>query len=237
MVGAKPKADKSDVGVLPCSHRADLFDVDLACDHLVAESCDDLGEQLEPVPPLVRDQDAEMRYLRVAYQLRSKRQEADSSAVRRRRSRPGRKGCMVDLFVRVLTIGSRVSAGLRNRLRGIHPQQSGRNGFEPATTLGRQARDLEGGTLVEMRIVVPDAASATVLADRLTATFGSERISLRRERREVDVLIDPEPEPAVLRVLDAVEGWIDQARVGSVEMWLGERSYRIARWVPAESWQ
>jgi hypothetical protein len=88
-----------------------------------------------------------------------------------------------------------------------------------------------------MRIVVPDAASATVLADRLTVTFGPERISLRRERREVDVLIDPEPDPAILRVLDAVERWIDQARVGSVEMWLGERSYRIARWVPAESWQ
>jgi hypothetical protein len=90
---------------------------------------------------------------------------------------------------------------------------------------------------MEMRIVVPDAASATVLADRLTVTFGPERISLRRERREVDVLIDPEPEPAILRVLDAVERWIDQARIGSVEMWLGERSYRIARWVPAESWQ
>jgi hypothetical protein len=90
---------------------------------------------------------------------------------------------------------------------------------------------------MEMRIVVPDAASATVLADRLTVTFGPERISLQREQREVDVLIDPEPDRAILRVLDAVERWIDQSRVGSVEMWLGERSYRIARWVPAESWQ
>jgi hypothetical protein len=90
---------------------------------------------------------------------------------------------------------------------------------------------------MEMRIVVPDAASASVLADRLTVAFGPERISLRRAQREVDVLIDPEPDPAILRVLDAVEGWIDQARVGSVEMWLGERSYKIARWVPAEKWQ
>ena len=90
---------------------------------------------------------------------------------------------------------------------------------------------------MEMRIVVPDAASATLLADRLTVAFGAERISLRRERREVDVLIDREPDPAILRVLDAVEGWIDQARVGSVEMWLGKRSYRIARWVQAETWQ
>jgi hypothetical protein len=90
---------------------------------------------------------------------------------------------------------------------------------------------------MEMRIVVPDAANAAVLAEQLTVAFGSERISLRGERREVDVLIDPEPDPAILRVLDAVERWIDQARVGSVEMWLGERSYRIARWVPAETWQ
>jgi len=90
---------------------------------------------------------------------------------------------------------------------------------------------------MEMRIVVPDAASATVLADRLTVAFGSERISLRGGRREVDVLIDQEPDPAILRVLDTVERWIDQARVGSVEMWLGERSYRIGRWVPAEPWR
>ncbi|MGH3134443.1 MAG: hypothetical protein ACRDNY_12020 [Gaiellaceae bacterium] len=57
---------------------------------------------------------------------------------------------------------------------------------------------------MEMRIVVPDAASATVLADRLTVAFGSERISLRGERRVVDILIDREPDPAILRVLDAV---------------------------------
>lgn len=89
---------------------------------------------------------------------------------------------------------------------------------------------------MEMRIVAPDDASATVLADRLAVAFGSERISLRGDRREVDVLIDREPDRAILRVLDAVERWIEQARVGSVEMWLGERSYRIDRWVPAETW-
>ena len=89
---------------------------------------------------------------------------------------------------------------------------------------------------MEIRIVVPDAVSATLLADRLTVAFGCDRISLRGERREVDVLIDREPDPAILRVLDAVERWLDQARVGSVEMWLGERSYRLAGWAPAETW-
>jgi hypothetical protein len=90
---------------------------------------------------------------------------------------------------------------------------------------------------MEMRIVVPDTASATALAERLTVAFGSERISLRGEHRQVDVLIDPEPEPAIVRVVDTVERWFDQARVGTVEMWLGERSYRLAQWVPVEAWR
>ena len=90
---------------------------------------------------------------------------------------------------------------------------------------------------MEMRIVVPDAASATVLADRLTVALGSERISLRGERREVDILIDREPDSAILRVVDAVDRWLDHARVGHVEMWLGDRSYTFARWALSETWR
>jgi len=82
---------------------------------------------------------------------------------------------------------------------------------------------------MKMRIVVPDTASATALAERLTTSFGSDRIS--RHRRQIDVFIDREPEPAIVRVVDAVARWFEQARVGSVEMWLGERSYRLAQWV------
>ena len=82
---------------------------------------------------------------------------------------------------------------------------------------------------MELRIVVPDATSANVLADRLIVAFGAERVSLRDGRREVDVRIDREPDSAILRALDAVERWLDQARSGSVEVWLGERSYRYAR--------
>jgi len=48
---------------------------------------------------------------------------------------------------------------------------------------------------MEMRFVAPDAASATALAERLTIAFGTERISLRGERPEVDILIDREPDP------------------------------------------
>jgi hypothetical protein len=85
---------------------------------------------------------------------------------------------------------------------------------------------------MEMRIVVPDAAGATSLAERLTIAFGSERITFEGKRPEVDVFIGGEPDSAIARVVDAVAGWFDHARVGTVEMWLGERSYRLARWVP-----
>ncbi len=87
---------------------------------------------------------------------------------------------------------------------------------------------------MELRIVVPDATSAIALADRLGVAFGSEHVSLRDGRREVDVRIDREPDSAILRALETIERWLDQARPGSVEMWLGERSYRFARWAPTE---
>ncbi len=40
-------------------HRGDLLDVDLARDPVMTESDDDLCQELEPVPSLIGDQDAE----------------------------------------------------------------------------------------------------------------------------------------------------------------------------------
>jgi len=37
-------------------------------------------------------------------------------------------------------------------------------------------------------------------------------------------------------VVDTVERWLEQTRVGTVELWLGEHSYRLARSSPVESW-
>jgi hypothetical protein len=82
---------------------------------------------------------------------------------------------------------------------------------------------------MEMRVVVPDAASASALAEHLTVDLGPERISLWGDRGEVDIRVDGASDRAVLRVLDAVERWFDQACVGSAEMWLGEHSYKLAR--------
>lgn len=88
---------------------------------------------------------------------------------------------------------------------------------------------------MEMRIVVPDAASASALAERLTVAFGAERILLWADRPEVEIQVERESDRAVLRVLDAVERWLDQAGVSFAELWLGKRSYRAHRWIPVET--
>ena len=48
-----------DVRVLSRRHCSHCRDVDFSSDHLVPEPTDDLGEQLQAVAPLVRDQDAQ----------------------------------------------------------------------------------------------------------------------------------------------------------------------------------
>jgi hypothetical protein len=88
-----------------------------------------------------------------------------------------------------------------------------------------------------MRIVVPDAASAGSLAERLALVVGAERISCLEDRREVDVRVEPGSDGAIVHILDAVEKWLEHASVGSAEMTLGNHSYRLARWVPVETRQ
>jgi len=61
MVGVEAEPDQRDVGALSGGHRGDFRDLDLASDHLVAEPRDDPGEQLQSIPPLVRDQDTKVR--------------------------------------------------------------------------------------------------------------------------------------------------------------------------------
>ena len=58
--GLQAEPDESDVGPLSRGHRPDLLHVNLARDHLVPEPGHDLGEQLEPLPLLVRDQDTQL---------------------------------------------------------------------------------------------------------------------------------------------------------------------------------
>jgi hypothetical protein len=82
---------------------------------------------------------------------------------------------------------------------------------------------------MEMRIVVPDAASADALAQRLSMDFGPERVSLAGERGEVGVEVAGDSDRAVVRILDAIQRWFDHVGAGSAELWLGGNSYRLAR--------
>lgn len=82
---------------------------------------------------------------------------------------------------------------------------------------------------MKMRVVVQDAATAGALAERLSVGFGADRVSLRR--LEVGVEIERASDRSVLHVLEVVEGWLDQAG-GFAELWLGQRSYTVARWAP-----
>jgi len=90
---------------------------------------------------------------------------------------------------------------------------------------------------MEMRIVLGDTGSANALAEQLTAAFRGGRISLWDGRPEVALQLEGDSDRLVLRALDTVERWLEQAGLGSAEMWLGENSYKVARWAPVEVWQ
>ena len=85
---------------------------------------------------------------------------------------------------------------------------------------------------MEMRIVVPAAGSASALADRLSTTYGTERISFFSDRAEIAVRVASASDGAVIGIVESVERWLDYAGLTSAEMWLGEHLYRLARWVP-----
>lgn len=85
---------------------------------------------------------------------------------------------------------------------------------------------------MEMRIVVPAAGSASALADRLSTTYGTERISFYSDRAEIAVRVASESDGAVIGIVESVERWLDQTGLTSADMWLGEHLYRLACWVP-----
>ena len=80
---------------------------------------------------------------------------------------------------------------------------------------------------MDMRIVAGDSESACVLADALTAVFGARRVSFRRGDPRREVRIRGGSDPTVLRVLDAVDKWLNHECPRSAEVWLGERSYTV----------
>ena len=67
VIRARAEADERDVGSLPGGDRSDVFDVDLARDHLVPQCRDDRGDEREAILALVGDQHAEMLGFAVAH--------------------------------------------------------------------------------------------------------------------------------------------------------------------------
>ena len=57
---AQSETDEGYIRPLPLGGGSNFLDVDLAGDHLMAEADYDLREQLEPIAPLVRDEDAKV---------------------------------------------------------------------------------------------------------------------------------------------------------------------------------
>jgi hypothetical protein len=90
---------------------------------------------------------------------------------------------------------------------------------------------------MEMRILTGDSESASALAAALTAAFGDARVSLRRDRPRVEVRVRGGSDQTVLRVLDTVDRWLDDAGSRSAELWLGGRSCRVAHRAPAGLWR
>jgi hypothetical protein len=84
MIGALPEPDQRDVGSLPGGHRSDVFDVDLARDHLVPQCRDDRSDESEAVLALVGNQDAQVLGLAVGHQRAPCSAKSNPGRARRR---------------------------------------------------------------------------------------------------------------------------------------------------------
>jgi hypothetical protein len=60
MLGALAETDEGDVRPFPRRHRAHVFNLNLARDHLVPERGDDRGDERQAILALVRDQDTQV---------------------------------------------------------------------------------------------------------------------------------------------------------------------------------
>jgi hypothetical protein len=61
MLRGDSEPDERDIRVFSCGRSTNVFDVDLACDHIVSEPDHNLGEQLEALSLFVRDQNPKVR--------------------------------------------------------------------------------------------------------------------------------------------------------------------------------
>jgi hypothetical protein len=88
--------------------------------------------------------------------------------------------------------------------------------------------------MVEIRVVLPDAAEALGLLRRLAALFDRSSVSFDRSLNEVRVRSEWESR-SILAVIDTVQSWLTDDDVDSAELSVGDRSYAMVgpRLVPA----
>jgi hypothetical protein len=79
-----------------------------------------------------------------------------------------------------------------------------------------------------IRVAVRDVESAKRLVVRLVDLFGGECVSLRADG-EVQLQPHEESNRALAQTLDALEDWLEETRIGSADVWVDERPYRIDR--------
>jgi hypothetical protein len=85
--------------------------------------------------------------------------------------------------------------------------------------------------MVELRVVVPDAAGVHGLMRRLAVVFDRSSVSFDGAHQEVRVRSEWESR-AVVHVLDAVEAWLEEDGVSSAKLWVGDRSFTMVGPVP-----
>jgi hypothetical protein len=85
----------------------------------------------------------------------------------------------------------------------------------------------EEDPVVEIRVVVGDCTRVHGLVRRLARLFDQSSISFDRSRNEVRVKSEWESR-AVAGVVDAVEGWLEDADLESATLSIGNRSYTLA---------
>jgi hypothetical protein len=79
-----------------------------------------------------------------------------------------------------------------------------------------------------IRVAAQDVESAKRLVVSLVGLFGGECVSLRADG-EIRLQPDEESNRALAQTLDAVEHWLEETRIGSADVWVDERPYRVDR--------
>jgi hypothetical protein len=79
-----------------------------------------------------------------------------------------------------------------------------------------------------IRVAAQDAESAKQLVVGLVGLFGGECVSLRADG-EVQVRPREESNRALAQTLDAVDHWLEATSIGSADVLVDERPYRVFR--------